>query len=930
MKEHYTLTEMSRRNNVEIRRISFVHMLLVRAERIFQADNGSIKELYWLFRQSKNKNWMDISVYNFNEDARVEYTKDSMIIQCDDGNEPICVNKNMFHSDLNLLHNVYRMNVNQDAQELITIKMVSHLWDRYNIPATVLNIKEIKTVAPVGYYRESKTKGLFTLYFFYYYYLDEWKSADDFMKSYAKMPDIFKRSMISFVNSNEFGFFDSINPDRIKNRFSSISYIKSDGYVLLEGGEGHTSVMFDDQNWIGFCKQIQADIANRLAQRSDSILLPDYMLKPERFANEKYNAFHPSFKFHGFVDLVLREQSEPGKILAGSKEYPGITIPLQKEKSSQETGYISIRIKYGDIGMNLRKSTKILQAINRIINEHYGKMQFATAHEILAAVSLPKAALTTGSDFSDPVFINMLEIAKDLIEQAVPNENDVLIYVGMCYHYGNPDENMLLTLYPEGISSSMSMSIASLLSLMAWNKYPSKGAVFISPPPDEKIQVPDLPYDYRSEIVDLATLELQNDAYGLADETNNATLKNERSRFTGMQAQSDGLEEVSNTVEDSQKPKDHVQSKLNDFLTSLNFIRIIEPKDKSTIETLRPKVKFHISASSYNPVNMVSISVNNDSTYKQTIEGVFVNGDYSFDIEIPAVEDNHIVSVSARKGNVWATPSVVRFRYEPPMPNLKILAIGINDYSYIDRLESPSVDVEGFISAMKKQQDIFGDIHCKTNLDILASIGNFSRENIIQNGFKWIIKETSKGDMAILFLSGHGFTDASQEFYFMLKDSHERDMSVTGLSLTDMLRFASELNNKDVGLLIIIDACRTNSIRTDHKYQRRRKYLLQLELFELDKTIVFFSTSGGKSAYEYIQDVCDAQSKKYSYSLFTGALIKVLNGEVAGLLRQEIRIKDLEYHVSAILRDFRDVEQEPELISLGDYDPVIAKINKTM
>ena len=75
----------------------------------------------------------------------------------------------------------------------------------------------------------------------------------------------------------------------------------------------------------------------------------------------------------------------------------------------------------------------------------------------------------------------------------------------------------------------------------------------------------------------------------------------------------------------------------------------------------------------------------------------------------------------------------------------------------------------------------------------------------------WLQHAATSRDLAVVFLSGHGFLDAKQNFWFLTREADLARLRTTAISNDDLLDVVSSIPGKKV---LFIDACHAGAAMT--------------------------------------------------------------------------------------------------------------------
>lgn len=188
---------------------------------------------------------------------------------------------------------------------------------------------------------------------------------------------------------------------------------------------------------------------------------------------------------------------------------------------------------------------------------------------------------------------------------------------------------------------------------------------------------------------------------------------------------------------------------------------------------------------------------------------------------------------------------------------LFVLAIGISDYHSPDlRLEFADRDAEEFAKVWAGRG---GSVFSKVETKILTN-GDASVQSIKETGLNWLLDQNlNRKDSVIVFLSGHGFFDRFDEWYF---GGHELDLdrlSTTGISDAELTSFFRKLPTNTI---MFIDSC--NAGQFEMPKQVSKKSRTDKNFWRGEGKIVFSSCLPSESSLE---------SAQWQHGAFTKAIL---------------------------------------------------------
>jgi uncharacterized caspase-like protein len=95
--------------------------------------------------------------------------------------------------------------------------------------------------------------------------------------------------------------------------------------------------------------------------------------------------------------------------------------------------------------------------------------------------------------------------------------------------------------------------------------------------------------------------------------------------------------------------------------------------------------------------------------------------------------------------------------------------------------------------------------------DVVAKIVDVPNRDNVMDGLYWLQAAATGNDLSVVYLSGHGFRDGKQNFWFLARDSDYKRLQKSAISDVALLDLLSSIQGKKV---LFIDACHAGAART--------------------------------------------------------------------------------------------------------------------
>lgn len=223
------------------------------------------------------------------------------------------------------------------------------------------------------------------------------------------------------------------------------------------------------------------------------------------------------------------------------------------------------------------------------------------------------------------------------------------------------------------------------------------------------------------------------------------------------------------------------------------------------------------------------IEINGNATDISGIEKVQINaktalinpdnGNFYTALEYPVGTHKITVLATDNKGNSTKKELTVNVEIkavvlpEIKKHNLYVLSIGISNYKYsgskgLKNLKYADDDAQSILNLFKTMDGIlYNNIYTKLLTDQEAT-----RTNILKK-MQWLEENVSQGDVAIVFISSHGFNENGKA-YLMPYDGQVDFLRGTAIDFSDINETVMALSNKHTTngkVLFLADACHSGN-----------------------------------------------------------------------------------------------------------------------
>jgi uncharacterized caspase-like protein/WD40 repeat protein len=337
-------------------------------------------------------------------------------------------------------------------------------------------------------------------------------------------------------------------------------------------------------------------------------------------------------------------------------------------------------------------------------------------------------------------------------------------------------------------------------------------------------------------------------------------------------------------------------------------VTILSPEDGATVTSTQMTLRYSVRSPTEEPVTDIiglldgrPFPLPNARRAQPSNRTSETNEIRELLIDVPERESE--ISLLAK--NRWASsePATIRVRWHrqdrpvtiPSKPTLYALVIGVGGYEDASlKLEFSAKDAADFASTLKRQQ---GGLYETVVTKVLAD-ADATKTNILE-GLDWLERKTTRNDLAVVFLAGHGVNDKNGLYYFLPVNANVDRLRRTGLAFSDIKNTVASLSGKT---LLFADTCHAGNI-----FGRRRGTVdINAVVNELTSAengaVVFASSTGKQDSYE---------DPAWGNGAFTKALVEALNGKAAYGGSKKITINMLDLYLSERVKELTKGQQTP-------------------
>ena len=242
-------------------------------------------------------------------------------------------------------------------------------------------------------------------------------------------------------------------------------------------------------------------------------------------------------------------------------------------------------------------------------------------------------------------------------------------------------------------------------------------------------------------------------------------------------------------------------------------VQIITPADGTRTGGTQITARADIRSADGQPLREIRVLVNGKAFRARNIEradGVteterVTDTHWIVQHEVHLREGLNTIAFVAATASATTKPHEVSVFYRPddepnPLPDLYVAAIGVSNYqdASLD-LQFADDDAEAFARTWRSQQGLlYENVHARVLTNDAAT------KQGVMDLLGWLLKEPGPEDLVILFISGHGVSDAQGDYHFATYDVKITNLFSTGLPWTAIEHWCLKLPCKSV---LFVDTC---------------------------------------------------------------------------------------------------------------------------
>ena len=240
-------------------------------------------------------------------------------------------------------------------------------------------------------------------------------------------------------------------------------------------------------------------------------------------------------------------------------------------------------------------------------------------------------------------------------------------------------------------------------------------------------------------------------------------------------------------------------------------ITILSPSDGTSVTPGPVEVRYRTRTPSGGKVDRIDTFVDGAKIQARGL-GAAATEDGSGTVTLAMPAHNAVISLVAYAGDQASDAARVQLRTSvaegvadgTAKPTLYALLVGVSHYEDADlNLGYAAKDASDLADVLKAQSGrLYGDVQVKVLTDGAAT------SVALKDGLAWLAAHATDRDLELLFVAGHGITDAKGRFWFLTYDADPARVSSTAVSRDDITGVLYDLPGKK---LMFLDACHSGA-----------------------------------------------------------------------------------------------------------------------
>lgn len=360
-------------------------------------------------------------------------------------------------------------------------------------------------------------------------------------------------------------------------------------------------------------------------------------------------------------------------------------------------------------------------------------------------------------------------------------------------------------------------------------------------------------------------------------------------------------ESIAQANRDLPRPTEPIDLRQKQSLAKLEppTIRVLEPADGLKLGVMKALFKAIVESPSGQPLRDVRLLINGRPVGQPielpTRDATRFEVSQTLDLspgrnDVALVASNSVSDSQAKGITLFAPPKA------KPKPNLFALSIGISKYASNQlTLQFAEKDAREFHRAIQSHQE--GDVYGKVTSTLLVN-EQATRQNILQQLELLQKSATGRGDVAMLFLSAHGFRDEKLNYFLGTHDVNPEGLLSSAVSVTQV---QDVLRGLPCRVVLFVDTCHAGGITGSQGIFDPYRDLSDEQV----GAVVFCSSTSREESLE---------DPKWGHGAFTRAILDMVADKTSDLDRPpdgQLNLSEVQFHLSKRVTELTRGVQHP-------------------
>lgn len=331
-------------------------------------------------------------------------------------------------------------------------------------------------------------------------------------------------------------------------------------------------------------------------------------------------------------------------------------------------------------------------------------------------------------------------------------------------------------------------------------------------------------------------------------------------------------------------------------------LTLLEPADGAQVHSLEISLRYKLRVPGADPVRSLRVLV--DGRPWQIADPPNTrNGEAEGRIDVALPPRDLELSLLAENRQGTSQPATVRLRWggtdgDSYKPVLYVLAVGVSDYAApgLAGLKYADDDARAFAALLEKQKGrLYRDVVVKLLPDSAAT------RDAVVDGLEWIRRQTTRHDVAAVFLAGHGVNDHEGAYYFLPRNADLNHLRSTAVAYHDIKDTVSRIPGK---ALFFIDTCHAGGVLGEtHRGSAADITQLVNDLRAAENGVVVFAASTFREV--------SLELDQWQHGAFTEALLEGLAGDADHSKNGSVSITELDAWLARRVKALTRGQQSP-------------------